>query len=386
MFQMKFYAVALLRSRGVLPARLRLIYLADGQLLDYTPDLDELLRFEKTLDGDLAGHPIRRGHRRFPAARRPGCATWCAHQRSARRSAARRRRIRAGRSEVGGVTDCYYRRSAAARGRSRSSSPPIDRSNWDPSIQHGSPPLALLTKLIEEQAAARLAHRPADAGHPRRRSRSRRCRCGPGWSGPARGSRCGRRDDGQRPDGSHAVAGLPHGAGAHRYRRRRPRPLSPARRGRDRAEPARLVGRPGYLDTRGCGSAATMPARGVWLTPLVSLVDDDDVTEMQRLAMVVDSANGVGAALDPDEFLFMNTDTAVHLHRCRGRGLRAAGARIDRPRRYRCDHRRDLRPSRLHRHVGADAAGAAALNDRSSRCQPSPVRFTPWTPGISNPA
>jgi len=49
MFQMKFYAVALYRSRGVLPARLRLIYLADGQLLDYSPDCDELLRFEKTL-------------------------------------------------------------------------------------------------------------------------------------------------------------------------------------------------------------------------------------------------------------------------------------------------------------------------------------------------
>lgn len=49
LFQLKFYAVALLRSREVLPARLRLIYLADGQLLDYTPDLAELLRFEKTL-------------------------------------------------------------------------------------------------------------------------------------------------------------------------------------------------------------------------------------------------------------------------------------------------------------------------------------------------
>src|ERR1700681_2078709 len=49
MFQMKFYAVALLRSRGVLATRLRLLYLADGQILDYSPDLDELLRFEKTL-------------------------------------------------------------------------------------------------------------------------------------------------------------------------------------------------------------------------------------------------------------------------------------------------------------------------------------------------
>lgn len=49
MFQMKFYAIALLRSRGVLAARLRLVYLADGQILDYTPDHDELVRFEKTL-------------------------------------------------------------------------------------------------------------------------------------------------------------------------------------------------------------------------------------------------------------------------------------------------------------------------------------------------
>ena len=79
MFQMKFYAVALLRSRGVLPARLRLIYLADGQLLDYTPDLDELLRFERTLTaiwraiqsagatGDFRPNPSR-------------MCGWCAHQ------------------------------------------------------------------------------------------------------------------------------------------------------------------------------------------------------------------------------------------------------------------------------------------------------------------
>jgi putative RecB family exonuclease len=80
MFQMKFYAVALLRSRGVLPARLRLLYLADGQVLDYSPDLDELLRFEKTLvaiwhaiqsagaTGDFRPNPSR-------------MCDWCAHHR-----------------------------------------------------------------------------------------------------------------------------------------------------------------------------------------------------------------------------------------------------------------------------------------------------------------
>jgi putative RecB family exonuclease len=78
MFQMKFYAVALLRSRGVLPARLRLLYLTDGQVLDYSPDLEELLRFEKTLiaiwraiqsagaTGDFRPHPSR-------------LCDWCAH-------------------------------------------------------------------------------------------------------------------------------------------------------------------------------------------------------------------------------------------------------------------------------------------------------------------
>jgi len=79
MFQMKFYAVALLRSRDVLPARLRIIYLADGQVLDYAPDRDELLRFEKTLmaiwraiqsaapTGDFRPSPSR-------------LCDWCPHQ------------------------------------------------------------------------------------------------------------------------------------------------------------------------------------------------------------------------------------------------------------------------------------------------------------------
>ncbi|WP_445165610.1 RecB family exonuclease [Mycolicibacterium sp. Dal123E01] len=79
LFQMKFYAVALLRSRNVLATRLRLIYLADGQVLDYTPELDELLRFEKTLmaiwraiqsagaTGDFRPKPSK-------------LCNWCSHQ------------------------------------------------------------------------------------------------------------------------------------------------------------------------------------------------------------------------------------------------------------------------------------------------------------------
>ncbi|MGH3796086.1 MAG: RecB family exonuclease [Pseudonocardiaceae bacterium] len=49
LFQMKFYALVLLRTRGVVPHQLRLLYLADRQALSYTPDEAELIRFERTL-------------------------------------------------------------------------------------------------------------------------------------------------------------------------------------------------------------------------------------------------------------------------------------------------------------------------------------------------
>ncbi|MGW4766595.1 RecB family exonuclease [Nocardia sp. NPDC004278] len=49
LFQLKFYALVVLRTRGILPTQLRLIYLADEQILTYAPDEDELLRFERTL-------------------------------------------------------------------------------------------------------------------------------------------------------------------------------------------------------------------------------------------------------------------------------------------------------------------------------------------------
>jgi putative RecB family exonuclease len=49
LFQMKFYALVLLRIRGVVPRQLRLMYLADRQALNYSPDEAELVRFERTL-------------------------------------------------------------------------------------------------------------------------------------------------------------------------------------------------------------------------------------------------------------------------------------------------------------------------------------------------
>ncbi|WP_395311780.1 RecB family exonuclease [Mycobacterium sp. AMU20-3851] len=79
LFQMKFYAVALWRSRGVLPAKLRLLYLADGQVLDYSPDLDELQRFERTLTAIWRAIQSAGSTGDFRASRSKLCG-WCAHQ------------------------------------------------------------------------------------------------------------------------------------------------------------------------------------------------------------------------------------------------------------------------------------------------------------------
>ena len=49
MFQMRFYALMLWRLRGILPKRLQLLYLGDGQVVHYDPTPEELLGFERML-------------------------------------------------------------------------------------------------------------------------------------------------------------------------------------------------------------------------------------------------------------------------------------------------------------------------------------------------
>ncbi|MEU0545195.1 RecB family exonuclease [Nocardia sp. NPDC005978] len=49
LFQLKFYALVLLRTFGTAPTALRLMYLADEQTLTYQPEAEELLRFERVV-------------------------------------------------------------------------------------------------------------------------------------------------------------------------------------------------------------------------------------------------------------------------------------------------------------------------------------------------
>ncbi len=79
LFQMKFYALVLWRTRGVVPRQLRLMYLADTDTLTYQPDGDELLRFERTLKAIWAA--IERAMQTGDFRPSPGrLCDWCDHK------------------------------------------------------------------------------------------------------------------------------------------------------------------------------------------------------------------------------------------------------------------------------------------------------------------
>ncbi len=79
LFQLKFYALVLWRTRGVVPRMLRLIYLKDAETCDYTPDTEELERFERTLVALWAAIEQATAARDFRPKPSKLCG-WCAHQ------------------------------------------------------------------------------------------------------------------------------------------------------------------------------------------------------------------------------------------------------------------------------------------------------------------
>ncbi len=79
LFQMKFYALVLWRTRGVVPAMLQLVYLGNGEMLRYVPDEHDLLATERKVEA------IWRAIRQAEAERdwrpSPGrLCSWCAFQ------------------------------------------------------------------------------------------------------------------------------------------------------------------------------------------------------------------------------------------------------------------------------------------------------------------
>jgi putative RecB family exonuclease len=79
LFQLRFYALVLWRSRGVVPRVLRLLYLKDAEICDYTPDADELQRFERTLLAlwqAIEAATVAKDFRPKPSK----LCGWCSHQ------------------------------------------------------------------------------------------------------------------------------------------------------------------------------------------------------------------------------------------------------------------------------------------------------------------
>jgi putative RecB family exonuclease len=79
MFQMRFYALVIWRTRGVLPTLLQLMYLGDGSFLTYEPDEHELIATERKLLALWSAIERALELRDFPP-RKSGLCGWCAHQ------------------------------------------------------------------------------------------------------------------------------------------------------------------------------------------------------------------------------------------------------------------------------------------------------------------
>jgi putative RecB family exonuclease len=79
LFQMKFYALVIWRTRGVVPAMLQLVYLGNGEVLRYVPDEADLRATERKVEA--VWRAIRRAEESGDWRPSPGrLCGWCAHQ------------------------------------------------------------------------------------------------------------------------------------------------------------------------------------------------------------------------------------------------------------------------------------------------------------------
>ena len=215
---------------------------------------------------------------------------------------------------------CFYGRLPTEDDWTALSPTDYPRSNWGPQLQHGSPPLALLTKLIEELSAGsglRIGRLSLDilGAIPVAPVRARAWVERPGSRVRMVVAEMRADRDGGPP---RAVARVTAwllavtdtaDVASDRY--------PPLMEGRAQPLQAAFADAGGYFDsidwrpqdTEGESAAVS------WFSPLTHVVDAEPVSALQRLAAVVDCANGVGAILDPNRFMFMNTGTIVHLHR-----------------------------------------------------------------------
>jgi putative RecB family exonuclease len=79
LFQMKFYALVLWRTRGVVPAMLQLVYLGNGEMLRYVPDEADLRATERKVEAIWRAIRHAEESRDWRPQRTKLCA-WCSFQ------------------------------------------------------------------------------------------------------------------------------------------------------------------------------------------------------------------------------------------------------------------------------------------------------------------
>src|SRR6185312_13026251 len=200
---------------------------------------------------------------------------------------------------------CHYRRIGTDGEIQCFESTDFTRSNWDPQIQHGSPPLALMTKLIEEvggittDSAMRIGRVSMDilGAVPVAPVRVRAWVQRPG----SRIALLAAEMLAARPDGAdravaRASAWLLATSDTADVATDRFPPLV---EGEADPQPHSWEGATGYLEAISWRRQRELDNGSpvAWMSPLAHLVDDEEMTQTQRLALVVDCANGAGAAI-----------------------------------------------------------------------------------------
>jgi putative RecB family exonuclease len=78
LFQMRFYALVIWRTRGVVPALLQLIYLGDGQVVSYRPDEQDLRATERLVQALWRAIDEARSTGEWQPSPGPACQ-WCSY-------------------------------------------------------------------------------------------------------------------------------------------------------------------------------------------------------------------------------------------------------------------------------------------------------------------
>lgn len=231
----------------------------------------------------------------------------------------------------------YYEPLGAAGGAERFR--PTERTHgaWG-DFQHGAPPAALLTRALERGAGAgddgmRITRIAVDllSAVPYTELRSR-----------ARVTRPGRQIQKVEAELLAEVRGRWRAVATAAAWRMAVTPTDVVERALERPipGPGACAGDPdtpllrwsgGYIDSIRARSIADPddPARPRihWVRTDHPIVSGEPPSPIGRLMSVVDTANGIGATLDPAAWTFMNTDLVVHLHRAPEPGWTGISAR-----------------------------------------------------------